>query len=296
MNKELKFLEIINKKLDDNSFLGDDCAYLKDLNLAISADTLVEDVHFKLSMTSPYLLAKKALKVNISDILASGAIPKYATIAISGKLDENFINKFYEGINSVADEYNIKIIGGDLTGGEKLTISITILGDTKSANVSSRKNAKAGYVVAVCGEFGTSAKGFKLLQKNPKEENYFVKAHLDPILNKNASNALSRCALPYAAMDSSDGLYNALFWIAKASNVGFEIEYEKIPKRPEVDKSDVLFGGEDYSLVCVLSKKDYENLASDDFKIIGKATDNCGIFLDGVNFETFENKEFLHFD
>ena len=93
MSKELKFLDIISKTLDNSSYLGDDCAYLKEYNLAISSDSLIEDVHFSISFMSPYEIAKKAMLVNISDILASGAIVKYATINLSGKLDENFIGK-----------------------------------------------------------------------------------------------------------------------------------------------------------------------------------------------------------
>ena len=115
-NTELKFIEIIKNSLLDSSCLGDDCAYLKDLNLCISTDALVEGVHFDFNFISPYLLAKKALKVNISDILASGAKPMYATITISGKLDEKFIEEFYKGVNEIEQEFGLKIICGDLTG------------------------------------------------------------------------------------------------------------------------------------------------------------------------------------
>ena len=76
MNKEFEFLNIISNTLSDNSFLGSDCAYLDEYKIAISKDILIEDVHFSLSFMTPTEIARKALLVNISDILASGAKPK----------------------------------------------------------------------------------------------------------------------------------------------------------------------------------------------------------------------------
>ena len=159
MNKEFEFLKIISDSLSDSSYLGDDCAYLKEYKLAISSDSLIEDVHFSCNYMTPYEIAKKALLVNISDILSSGAKPKYAQINLSGQFDENFIQEFYRGINKTAQNYGIKIIGGDLTKSQKIMISITLFGDYKKRNISSRKNAKKDYIVAVCGEFGSSAQG-----------------------------------------------------------------------------------------------------------------------------------------
>ena len=80
MNKEFEFLNIINKTLDDSSYLGNDCAYLDEYKLAISCDILIEDVHFKRRYMRASEIAKKAILSNISDILASGAKLKYLTI------------------------------------------------------------------------------------------------------------------------------------------------------------------------------------------------------------------------
>ena len=99
MNKEFKLLNIISNALSDSSYLGDDCAYLNKYNLAISSDSLIEDVHFSREFMTPSEIARKALLVNISDILASGAKPICATINLSGKLNEVFINEFYKSNN-----------------------------------------------------------------------------------------------------------------------------------------------------------------------------------------------------
>lgn len=296
-NKELKFIEIIKNSLSDNSYLGDDCAFLKDLNLCISSDMLIEGVHFDFKYTTPALLARKALKVNISDILASGAYPLYATVCLSGRPDEDFIEKFYSSINSCALEYGVKIIGGDLTASKDLTISICILGSGRGRNISSRKNAKKDYILALCGNFGASARGLKMLFENPRENNVFTKAHLDPDIQVKCSEAIASRALePYAMMDSSDGLINALEWIARSSNAGFSVDYEKIPKIDGTSRAEVLFGGEDYSLVCALSKSDFERVNCPELIAAGVVTDTGRIFIDGKDIENETREEFLHFD
>lgn len=296
-NRELKFIEIISKTLSDNSYLGDDCAYLADFGLCVSADSLVEDVHFSFKTITPYLLGKKALKVNISDILASGAKPKYATICISGKLDEDFIKEFYTGLNEAALEFDVKIIGGDLVGGEKISISICVFGDIKNRNISSRKNAKDGYIVALCGNFGASAQGFLQLSKDKALKNEFTKAHLEPKLYQDVSKEIAtKAQKPYAMCDSSDGLINSLEWIARQSGVGFDIEFEKIPKLDNTPLNDVLFGGEDYSLVCVLAQDDYEKINSPKLKKVGYATKTLGVRVDGLDVKNMQREEFLHFD
>lgn len=147
MKKEEKFLNIISKTLNKTSYLGDDCAYLKEYSIVVSSDALIEGVHFDLNTISPYFLGKKSLLVNISDILASGALPKYLTVSLSGRLNEDFIKNFYTGANEICKKYGLEIIGGDLTGGDKIGVSITIFGDTKNRNISSRKNAKPDYTV-----------------------------------------------------------------------------------------------------------------------------------------------------
>ena len=97
MNKEFEFLKIINNIIP-NKYLGNDCAYLDEYNLAVSSDSLIEDVHFSCYFMTPYEIAQKELLVNISYILASGAEPKYFSINLSGNLNNEFIKEFYEGI------------------------------------------------------------------------------------------------------------------------------------------------------------------------------------------------------
>lgn len=299
MKKETLFLNIISKTLDNSRFLGDDCAYLPEFNLTISTDALIEGIHFDLKTITPYQLGKKALLVNISDILASGACPKYLTISLSGKLNENFIQDFYTGANEICKNYNLEIIGGDLTGGDKIGISITIFGNTKNRKISSRKNAKPGYVVLLAGHHGSSATGFKILNNIlslAENKEYFIKNHLEPELYSDISKIVSaNCKHPYAMMDTSDGIYDALKKISESSNTGFSIEFDKILKKT-ANFEDVMFGGEDYGLLICLDNEDYKRilplLEGKNINKIGKVTENK-ILVDGK--EITKDLSYEHF-
>ena len=96
--KEKEFINIIKKTLN-SQYIGDDCAYLKELNIVVTQDSLVEGVHFVRNQMTAYQLGCKAVSVNISDILASGAEPAYLTIALSlpEDVDGTFIKEFYKG-------------------------------------------------------------------------------------------------------------------------------------------------------------------------------------------------------
>ncbi len=290
MNLEFKLLDIIKNSLSDSTLIGDDCAYLKKYKLALSQDSLIEDVHFSLSYMSPYEIAKKALLVNISDILASGAVPEYASISLGGKLTCEFVEDFYCGIDEIAKKFKIKITGGDLVKSEKINISVAILGNCKKRRPSSRANAKEGYIVATAGEFGSSAQGLEDLRKGIKN-NKFVKLHKEPKLYKNIALQISeKTKYPYAMMDSSDGLIDALCQISDKSSLRIDFQYDKIKKTTK-NKDYVLYGGEDYSLVVCLSQKDFKKIKG--LNQIGICSFGKGVYMDN---KKMEHRGFEHFE
>lgn len=290
MIKELEFLKIINNSLSSSKYLGDDCAYLKEYNLTVSADAFIEDVHFSRKYMTPYEIASKAMLVNISDILASGAVPKYALITLSGDLKSDFVKEFYRGINDISLKYNVEIIGGDLTKSEKICISITIFGDSKARNISSRSFAKEGYIFAVSGEFGSSAKGLHELKKGLKES-YFIDFHKFPPLSPETSNNIALNTIyPYAMIDSSDGLVDCMYKIASSSNVKIEVNYDLIPKKTD-NKDFVLYGGEDYALVGAFHIDDFKKIKG--MEKIGICSKGKGIFIDN---REVEYRGYNHFE
>lgn len=292
--KEKELIKIITSTLN-SKYIGDDCAYLSDLGIVVTQDSLVEDVHFKLDFTTPYQLGYKSAMVNISDVCASGAEPKYLTIALSMQnyIDENFVKEFYEGAKEACR--NVEIVGGDLTGSDKIYISVTAIGSTKGRKISARSNAKAGYKIIVSGEHGNSAKGLQLLLKNENKPEKFINAHLMPVAQREFSRRIAESInCDYAMMDTSDGLADALMQIAQQSGVTICIETSKIPHDPDVDMNTVLYGGEDYHLVAAVPEDIAEKLA---YPIIGEVKKGkTGIELDGKFCSNIDDKLYNHFE
>ena len=294
--KEKKLIEIIKSTLQ-NEYIGDDCAYLKDLGITVTQDSLVEDVHFKLDYTSAYQLGYKSVMVNISDICASGAKPLYLTISLSipDYIDENFVKNFYEGAKFAAKD--VQIVGGDITGSSKLYISVTAIGSTKNRKISSRSNAKEGYKVIVSGEHGNSAQGLKILLNKLKCEpcKKFINAHLMPVAQREFSKKIAEnINCDYAMMDTSDGLADALMQIAKSSKVKICVDSNKIPHDKSVDLQTVLYGGEDYQLVAAVPEEVLSKIPN--CTVIGEIlSGKPGIEIDGIFYSDIDNKIYNHF-
>lgn len=297
--QEKNFISIIKNILKSN-YIGDDCAYLKDLGLVVSQDSLVEDVHFRRKWITPFQLGYKSVMVNVSDIAASGAEPAYLTVALSlpNDIDEKFVKEFYEGANSACGE-KIQIVGGDITGSDKIFISICAIGKTAGRNIASRSNAQVGQKIIVSGVHGSSAAGLLILQQHKTSS--LIKSHLEPIAQidfaqKIATNVKSK----YAMTDSSDGLMEALSLIANESNVLISIDFDKIPHDKEVGKFEnwynlVLFGGEDYQIVATVPQDYTEGF------VIGEVKSGIGIELNiggktiYYSKQDVDNKTFNHF-
>lgn len=271
--KEHEFIKII-KEQTKSKYLGDDCAYLDELGIVVTQDNFIENIHFKTNWATPYQIGYKAAAVNISDILASGAKPAYITVGLSlPDKDNAFIEELYKGI--IAGAYGAEIIGGDITGGETISISITAIGKTTGRKISSRKNAKSGYVVISKGEFGNSSLGLTELQ-NGLKCSPSIRAHLEPVLDIKFSEDIStQINQDYAMMDTSDGLADALFQIAESSNVKIICDY-----------IDGMFGAEDYNLIAAVPKDFLKYLPK--VNIIGKVVDYDGNYLQ-INDKNYNN-------
>ncbi len=306
--KEKEFIQIIKNTLN-SKYIGDDCAYLKDLGITVSQDSLVEDIHFKLSYTTPFQLGYKSVMVNISDICASGAKPLYLTISLSlpKSLDKRFVKNFYEGAKMAAGD--VEIVGGDITGSDKVFISITAIGTDKNRKISSRSNAKPGQKIIVSGTHGSSAAGLKLLLDGKKEPQTLINAHLMPKAQIKFSEQISTNTTDdYAMMDSSDGLMDALSQIAGASKTVMSVNFDKIPFDKEIKLFDnwkdlIFFGGEDYQLIACVEEKLLKKMRG--YTIIGevqKTETDFGVkvnYTDKNEFFTLnqvENKLYNHFE
>lgn len=256
--KEKEFITIIKNTLN-SPYIGDDCAYLKDLGIVVTQDSLVEDIHFSTKFISAFDLGFKAVMVNVSDVAASGAEPKYLTVSLSlpSNVKEDFVEEFYNGCKKACGN-DVQIVGGDITGSDKIYISICAIGKTLGRNISSRKNAKIGQKVIVSGIHGSSSAGLKLLLEGKNSPEKFIKSHINPVaqveFGKNISTTVKE---PYAMMDTSDGLMDGLSTIANESGVLLDIDFDKIPHEKDIEQFEnwqdlVLFGGEDYQILATV--------------------------------------------
>lgn len=256
--KEKEFITIIKNTLN-SPYIGDDCAYLKDLGIVVTQDSLVEDIHFSTKFISAFDLGFKAVMVNVSDVAASGAEPKYLTVSLSlpSNVKEDFVEEFYNGCKKACGN-DVQIVGGDITGSEKIYISISAIGKTLGRNISSRKNAKIGQKVIVSGIHGSCSAGLKLLLEGKNSPEKFIKSHINPVaqveFGKNISTTVKE---PYAMMDTSDGLMDGLSTIANESGVLLDIDFDKIPHEKDIEQFEnwqdlVLFGGEDYQILATV--------------------------------------------
>lgn len=256
--KEKEFITIIKNTLN-SPYIGDDCAYLKDLGIVVTQDSLVEDIHFSTKFISAFDLGFKAVMVNVSDVVASGAEPKYLTVSLSlpSNVKEDFVEDFYNGCKKACGN-DVQIVGGDITGSEKIYISISAIGKTLGRNISSRKNAKIGQKVIVSGIHGSSSAGLKLLLEGKNSPEKFIKSHINPVaqveFGKNISTTVKE---PYAMMDTSDGLMDGLSTIANESGVLLDIDFDKIPYDKDIEQFEnwqdlLLFGGEDYQILATV--------------------------------------------
>jgi thiamine-monophosphate kinase len=153
--------------------IGDDAAVLrsgsrKGERLLLTTDLLVEDVDFRRSIHPPFLLGRKSLSVNLSDIAAMGGRPRFALLglALPRRSSPEWVNEFFRGFRSVGREAGLALIGGDLSGAEKIVISVTVMGAAR--HVVTRGGARPGDYLFVSGPLGDAAAGRRLLEKKGK--------------------------------------------------------------------------------------------------------------------------------
>lgn len=294
---ELDLLEIIGAKLSHPEFLGDDCAFLDDLDIFVTHDTLVENVHFSMYTITPYLLGRKSVSVNLSDLAASLSVPKYITVSLSlpSNISDTFVSEFYEGVNSICNEYKVKVIGGDLTSSQKIVVSVSAIGKKTSLFLSSRKYAKKGDFIVVTGFHGLSGAGFYALDSFLYAENALTDAHLNPTPKVVEGEILAKLIdSNIAVMDTSDGLVDSLYKISAASKHSIEIDINKVPTQPELIafsdrnkldyKSFIKWGGEDYQLLACIPESVFIKLDKNVFteigRVLNKSTSPCVLIKD----------------
>src|SRR6266568_1073888 len=248
--------------------VGDDAAIL-DIGgeevLVATCDAQVEDTHFRLRRTSSHDIGRRALAVNLSDIAAMGARPRFALISllVPPALDVVILDGIYAGLREEAAQFDVALVGGNIArNAERLIIDITLLGTGTRDKLLRRDTAKAGEVVMVTGSLGSAAAGL-LVSEDER----------------------------LAAKVAQDGLAADIAHICEASSVGVQIEAEALPIRPEVvmiaslagrEPQDLaLFGGEDYELVFTVPADHAEMLVRELFVATSVSATAIGTICEG---------------
>ncbi len=268
--------------------IGDDAAaWYGDASIQLATvDSLIQDVHFSLGIASWEELGWRALAANLSDIAAMGGLPKYAlvSLALPDSTEVEDVTALYRGMIELAQQFEVAIVGGDISSAPLLVINITILGSTKSQaqHILTRSAAKAGEKVAVTGYLGAAAAGLEVLTKHlslePEATASLKKAFLQPYPRIAEGQILVEQGVR-TAIDISDGLISDLRHICQASQVSARIETDCVPIQPAVKAN---FG--DRALELALSGgEDYELLFTASAEIIGKvkAAASCSITVIG---------------
>ena len=272
--------------------IGDDAAVIKSSNnkLVATVDMAVEGIHFHKKWSSPFQIGAKLTTANLADIFAMGAVPKYLLVAagINELNNSETVSELAKGIRSVADKFEVSVIGGDLSKSEKMTLSITALGELSDQPIL-RSGGRVGDLIYLSSLTGLSAAGLAILNRDLDRPRYVVEAHLNPKLvapDKLIKVATSMC-------DVSDGLATDAAHLANASAVNFNLSKDLISKADDFkdlaelakelneDVFDwILTGGEDHFFLATVDKKNESSELGIKIGIVEKGDGK--LLLDGI--------------
>lgn len=250
-----------------------------DADLVLTVDTLVAGVHF-LVEDPPASIARKALRVNLSDIAAKGAEPGGFVLSFAMPADarapmrtEAWLGAFSQALGEDARAYACPLLGGDtVTTPGPLTLSITVFGHVPKGKMARRTGARAGDAIFVTGTIGDAALGLHLLvgeqpawadALSAEQQAFLVSRYREP----QPRNALARFVREHAhgAMDVSDGLAGDLAKMMRVSGVQARVELERVPLSAagqaamarDASILDVMItGGDDYEILCTVAPED----------------------------------------
>lgn len=251
--------------------IGDDGAVIRPpmgKDLVTVVDTLVEGVHFPRDVDNldAGYIAHRSIAVNLSDIAAMAAEPRWMTLALTlNETNEQWLEEFAASLHSVASEFGVELVGGDTTRGQDIVITVQITGTVDPGRMLCRSGARVGDTIYVSGDVGDAAAGLYLMQNPPENfvgsHEYLTNRFRYPTARVGLGSVLAGKAS--AAIDISDGLYGDLGKLLTASSAGAILQLDKVPLSlalkscfdEEHQRAFALSGGDDYEL-CFTSAED----------------------------------------
>lgn len=240
--------------------VGDDAALLRvgaGMALAVSTDMLVSGTHF-FPDADPFMLGHKTLAVNLSDLAAMGAQPRWATLALSlPSVEASWLEQFSRGFFAHAEQHHVELVGGDTTRGP-LNLSVTIMGEVPLGSALRRDGARAGDDIWVSGTLGDAALALAHLQGRIvlRQETFSACCERLHRPQPRVALGLALRGIANSAIDISDGLLADLGHILERSRLAAEIRFEALPRSDALRECESLLlaqrcalaGGDDYEL------------------------------------------------
>lgn len=286
--------------------LGDDAAIVEagSGQLVLTTDLLAEGVHFERGAISAHDLGAKAIAVNVSDIAAMAASPRYAMVAMSvpGEVDAAWVMELYGGMRDACAEYAVALVGGDTNRADLVVLSVAVAGEVAPGRALLRSGARVRDRIVVTGSLGAAAGGLALSRMPSGRASgalsqpwgrALIQALERPVARVGEAQVLARAGAT-AMMDLSDGLSKDLSRLCDASGVGARIDLGAVPVSGAlasgaavlgVDARDLaLAGGEDYELLATMPAAgvgDARSELGDEFGValseIGEVTGEPGL-------------------
>lgn len=297
--------------------IGDDAAVLRPTpgrRLVVTTDVLVDGRHFDAALSGPFDWGWKAVVVNVSDVAAMGAVPRWLVLALTipPSTPVHVLDALYDGIGAACQDAGVVVVGGDVSSGPALSLAVTALGEAE--RVVTRSGARPGDLLAVTGPVGGAAAGLGLLLRAGPERGHQENGRESPgpadIRERDAARGLltrfpaleAAHARPRAALDAgprlarlgatamldvSDGLSADVLHLAESSGLGLELDETAVPLVPGVpetaaflgvDSLDLALGGGDDYVLAVALPPEVARAAAGDPALAALTV--CGTFTD----------------
>jgi thiamine-monophosphate kinase len=228
---------------------GDDCAVVKGIRRGelslLKTDAMVEGVHFEGS-SPPRLVGRKALARVLSDVAAMGGRPGQAlvTLILPSTTPVAWVDGVYAGLYQLARLHGVSVVGGETTRGYERILSVTLTGTVAAAKWAARGGGEKGDVILVTGKLGGSIEGRHFKFEPRLEQGQWLVEHF-PV---------------HAMMDISDGLAKDLPRLAGAAGLGFQVEFDRLPRHRGCSVAQAWGDGEDYELLLAVPRRCVERL------------------------------------
>jgi thiamine-monophosphate kinase len=279
--------ELIRRYFDRQSYapfvrvgIGDDGAVLQPepgRELVTVIDTIVAGVHFPSTMHAADV-GYRVVAVNLSDLAAMGARPRWMTLALTlAETNAEWLDSFATGLREAASQWDVELVGGDTTRGDNVVVSVQMTGDVAAGTATLRSGARTGDAIFVTGTVGDAAAGLERIGEE-RAVDYLAGRFARP--QARVATGLRLAGRANAAIDLSDGLVADLAKLIEASGVGAELHVDRLPLSDElrqaVSPDDVrrfaMGGGDDYEICFTMPEAALPENLTDPVTAVGRIT------------------------